>query len=320
MLKRLAKSQRGVALLATLMAVALMTILVVDFTTSSSLNYRSAANQANELRAEYLARSAVNVGLALLAQQARQNVGPGIQLPYYALTQPWAMPFPPVPMDGGTATVSIVDEARKLNINELINPHTGTVDPDVEQILQRLFAILEIDPRIIPAIIDWLDPDSVESPGGGVEADYYMRLIPPYEPRNGPMPTLGDLRLIRGVDTPTFIRLSQFLTTAPETRINANTVPPELLASLSPELANNTSLVKEIMAARISEPFKSLNDLGNLQGVGENSAELMRLLSTTSTYFMITGVGTYAGARRSIYATFRSNPNGTAILIGWNEQ
>ncbi len=337
MVKRLRKSERGVALLAALMAVALMTILVVDFTTSSALGYRSAANQANELRAEYLARSAVNVGLALLAQQSRMNAATAApNQPYYALNQPWAMPFPPVPMDGGTATVSIVDEARKLNINQLINQQNGVVNQNVAQILERLFAILEINPQIIPAIIDWLDPDSVESPGGGAEADYYLRLTPPYEPRNGQMPTIGDLRMVRGVDTPTFVQLRQFLTVAPELGVNANTAPPELLASLSPELAKDTSLVKGMMEARTREPFQNLNEIPNLAEFGQ----LPTPLSTTSSYFTITGVGTYAGARRFNYATFCNNtggrscisangpilnPNGTPIrpgtmiLSGWKE-
>ena len=318
MVRRVTKSERGVALLATLMAVALMTILVVDFTSSSALGYRSAANQANELRAEYLARSAVNVGLALLAKQARMNTAS--QQSFYALTQPWAMPFPPVPMDGGTATVSIVDEARKFNINSIVNQRTGAVmQQPYLPMLQRLFAILEIDPQIIPAIIDWLDPDSVESPGGGAEADYYMRLTPPYEPRNGPMPTIGDLRMIRGIDTPTFMRLRQFLTVAPETRININTAPPELIAALSENLARDDSLVKEILAARLREPFQNLTDLGNLAGAGEDFNKIATLLNITSSYFTITGVGTYAGTRRFVYATFRSNLNGTAVLVGWNE-
>src|ERR1700734_2528995 len=71
-LRRNDRSQRGVAMLATLMAVALLTILIMDFTTSTNIAYRSAANQANQLRAYYLARSAVNVGLALIADDARK--------------------------------------------------------------------------------------------------------------------------------------------------------------------------------------------------------------------------------------------------------
>ncbi len=56
-----------------MMAVALLTVLVLDFTTSTSIAYRSAANQANQLRAYYLARSAVQVGIALLADDVRQS-------------------------------------------------------------------------------------------------------------------------------------------------------------------------------------------------------------------------------------------------------
>ena len=167
-------------------------------------------------------------------------------------------------------------------------------------------------PTIIPAIVDWLDPDSVESPDGGAEADYYLRLNPPYEPRNQPMPTIGDLRMVRGVTTPIFIRLMNFLTVAPETRINANTASPEVLAALSPDLASDPREIKEILIARMTTPFQDVTDFANLPGVGQNSADLMKLLTTQSEYFTIMGVGTYAGTRKFIFATFRSNPNGTA--------
>ncbi|MGH7905071.1 MAG: type II secretion system minor pseudopilin GspK [Candidatus Binataceae bacterium] len=316
------KSERGIALLATLLAIALMTVLVVGFTTTAELGYRSAANQANELRAEYLARSAISVGLSLLAEQARANAfltNGAATPPFYALDQPWAMPFPPVPIGGGTASVSIVDEARKLDINQLVDPRTGAVNPQVAQILARLFEIINVPQDLIPAIVDWLDPDSVDSPGGA-EADYYLRLTPPYQPRNGPIPTIGDLRMVRGVNTPVFMKLAQYLTAAPEPRINANTVTPELLAALSPELANNPSMIKEIMIARTRAPFRQITDLANLPGVGQNATDLMRILTTQSSYFTITGVGTYAGARKFIFATFRGNMNGTASLISWHEE
>ena len=42
------KSEREIALLATMLAIALMVIIVVDFTSSSALGYLSAASHANE--------------------------------------------------------------------------------------------------------------------------------------------------------------------------------------------------------------------------------------------------------------------------------
>jgi general secretion pathway protein K len=311
------RSERGVALLAALLAISLMTVLVIDFTNATALGYRSAANRVNALRADCLAKSAIAVGLSLLSQQAILNSAS--QKPFYALNQPWAMPYPPVPVGGGTASLSIVDDARKININLLINPRTGAINRDVAQILTRLFEIIGVPQTILPAIVDWLDPDSVESPDGGAEADYYLRLIPPYEPRNGPMPTIGDLRMIRGMTTPIFFRLINFVTTSPESRVNINTAPPEVIAALSPQLASSPREIKEILAIRMATPFQDVTDFASLPGVGQNSADLMRLLTTQSEYFTINGVGTYAGTRKFIFATFRSNPNGTAVLTSWRE-
>jgi hypothetical protein len=38
-----------------------------------------------------------------------------------------------------------------------------------------------------------------------------------------------------------------------------------------------------------------------------------------SQYFSITAQGDFAGARKRIYATFRRNMNGTALLMNWHE-
>jgi len=310
------KSERGVALLVTMMALALMTMLVMDFTSSAALGYRSAAGQANQLRAEYLARSAIGVGLSLLSTDAQQDAL--AKTPHDGLDEPWAMPYPPVPLGGGEAQVSIVDEARKIDINLLINPRNGQPNPVYVGIVERLFANIGVSPALVPAIVDWLDPDSIESPGGA-EADYYLQLQPPYEPRNGPMPTIGDLRMIKGVDDATFIRLQQFLTAAPEPRVNINTAPPEVIAALVPQLSNDISMVKEIIQARTVQPFLMITDVGNLAGLGEAATPLMRLITTRSAYFTLTGVGVFANARRRITSTFRRNANGTSMLASWQE-
>jgi type II secretory pathway component PulK len=69
MVSVLRRSERGVALLVTLIALALMILPVMDFTTAATLGYRSAATSANAMRAGYLARSAVGVGLSLLSHR-----------------------------------------------------------------------------------------------------------------------------------------------------------------------------------------------------------------------------------------------------------
>ncbi len=307
--------ERGIALLATMLATALMTILVVDFTTTSSLAYRAAANQANELRAECLARSGVAVGLAMLERDAILDAAQ--QQPFDSLNDIWAIPTPPVPIGGGSAGVVVIDEARKLDINLLYDVRTGAINPNYAQIIARLFETIGVSTDLIPVIIDWLDPDGVTSPGGA-EADYYLRLIPPYEPRNGPMPTIGDLRALKGINDATFMLLANYLTATPEMRVNANTASPEVLAALTPEMSNNPEFVKEIIAARQARPFLQITDIANLPGLGQFAQNLTPLLTTRSSYFTIIGEGEYAGARRRVYATIRRNTDGGAMLISWH--
>ncbi len=329
MVKRLLQDKRrGVALLATMLAIALMTILVVDFTTSTALGYRSAANQADELRAYYLAKSGIQVGLAVLAQSAIADTPPSNgstpNAQHDSLDQLWAQPSPPIPLDGGVVSTQIVDEERKINLNLLFDPRKRQPDPIWTPIIERVLANAGASPDLLPILIDWLDHDSIESQGGA-EADYYLRLMPPYEPRNGPMPTIFDLRMIKGMDDATFINLSHFLTAGPfnQAQINVNTAPAEVLAALAPQLENDPSLVKSIIEARADGPFAMITDFNNrVSGLPQDQA-LQRLLTVSSNDFSIIGDGDFAGARKRIYSTFRrirlQGSGASFILANWHE-
>jgi general secretion pathway protein K len=311
------RRQRGVALLATMMAVSLLTILVMDFTSSTTIAYRSAANQANQVRAYYLARSAVNVGIALIADDARKAAlsnSPRVD----SLQSIWALPLPPLPLGGGWASLSVVDEARKLNINQLVAPN-GQVNQPFEETLTRLLTILGLDPtQIVPSLIDWLDPDSIDTPGGA-ESDYYLRLMPPYEARNGPMPTIGDLRMVRGIDETVFRRLANFVTTTPSVRVNINTAPPEVLMAVAPQFQESPSALKSIMEERVNHPFTNLTEVSQLIGGANGASTLPATLSTTSDYFTVNGMGSFAATRTYVYAVIRRTGPGPQLLLSWNE-
>ena len=325
--RRPARYQRGIALLATMLAVALMTLLVVEFTTSAALGYRSAANQADELRAYYLARSGIQVGVAILEQSALANLAQGNaqagSARYDSLNQPWARPMPPIPVDGGLVAESRVDEDRKINVNLYLNSKTHQPDPIWAPIIVRLLGNLQISPDLLPILTDWLDPDSIESEGGA-EADYYLRLAPPYEPRNAPIPTIYDLRVLKGMDDATFFKLSRYLTAVTaQGKVNINTASPEVLAALTPELENDQSLVEAIVKTREVEPFAVITDLKNrVSGLPETPA-FLTLLTTQSSCFTITGDGAFAGTRKRIYATFKrgtiQRDSVSFSLMAWHE-
>ena len=314
MVKRLRKSERGVALLAVLLGIALMTLIVVDFALTSGLGFVSAANQANELRASYLARSAVNIGLALLAADARADMK--TPTPIDALTDVWAVPFPPMPLEGGTVSLSIVDEGRKINLNAMIQ--NGQPNLAAIQKVQRLFTILDVKPELVQGIIDWITPNNGTGLGGGI-GDYYAGLKPPYQPRYGAMPTIADLTMVQGFNEAIFNRVSPFLTVMGEPGVNANTAPPQVLAALEPELTEDQKIVLARIDARTIRPFTQPTDIANLPDLGEIGQRLQKDVDMRSQYFTITGTGIYAGARKIITATFHRETTGIGTLAAWHE-
>jgi hypothetical protein len=78
----------------------------------------------------------------------------------------------------------LTDEASKVNVNA-IRGHDLTKLPNVT-------------PQIAGALRDFVDFDDFTSPDGA-EQDYYNGLPQPYTMRNGPIPTIDGLLLVRGI-------------------------------------------------------------------------------------------------------------------------
>jgi DNA uptake protein ComE-like DNA-binding protein len=88
----------------------------------------------------------------------------------------------------------VQDESAKLNLNALLV---------VDQLLpgagrECLMALPGMTEDVADAILDWMDADD-EPREFGCEADYYLALDPPYQPKNGPLETIEELLLVRGV-------------------------------------------------------------------------------------------------------------------------
>lgn len=86
------------------------------------------------------------------------------------------------------------NEAGRLNINLL-----SLADEYGEEAgRELLLAFPGMTEETADAILDWLDEDDEARPFGA-ESEYYLSLNPPYAPRNGPLETVEELLLVRGV-------------------------------------------------------------------------------------------------------------------------
>jgi DNA uptake protein ComE-like DNA-binding protein len=87
-----------------------------------------------------------------------------------------------------------VDEAGKINLNALLElDKTGNIG---QQILMQLPNMTE---DIANSILDWMDPNTSSPRNNGAKDEYYMNLTPPYHCKNGPLDSLEELLLVKGV-------------------------------------------------------------------------------------------------------------------------
>ncbi len=88
----------------------------------------------------------------------------------------------------------LTDESTRLNLNVLT--HADNWLPGGGR--QLLMALPQMTEEIADAILDWIDTDDQEREYG-TEYQYYACLNPPYAPKNGPMDSIEELLLVRGV-------------------------------------------------------------------------------------------------------------------------
>ena len=132
-------NERGIALVITLLVVALLTITVIEFTYSVQIDQHMARNALSGLQASLLARSGINIGEAFLLHDTPD---PNPANDVDAFTEEWCLDPSP---DGHACRidetsgevllppnmrlkVEIIDEGGKLNINAVALRNKGECD------------------------------------------------------------------------------------------------------------------------------------------------------------------------------------------------
>lgn len=186
------------------------------------------------------------------------------------------------PVGDGSCVVAVKEESGRLNINALRDKNGQLNRKRIDQLL-RLIDLLNrrkntpqrIGYGVVPAAIDWIDPDDdptllsfVKSAGQGVESSYYKTLTPPYRCKNGPMDTIEELQWVKGITPDAFLALRDLLTTTGSGRVNINAAPKLVIQSLSEEM--DTALAQMIVQHRELKPFETVAELREVPGMTDN--------------------------------------------------
>jgi competence ComEA-like helix-hairpin-helix protein len=179
-----------------LWCLALLSVVVIGVLHTARMDLLVVKNYGDRIQAHYLAVAGIEKAKALLYQDARERSRSGRHHSgalYDAPDQFRVVSFGRGQFrvfrrgredEGGGVLYGISDEESRLNVN------VASAD--------ELGQLYGMTPDVVAAIIDWRDEDNTVTPGGA-EWEYYASLQPPSQPRNGPLQTVRELLMVRGV-------------------------------------------------------------------------------------------------------------------------
>jgi len=318
------RDERGVALVLALAVIALLVSLMVDFSYTMMVDLSLAANLRDEHQAFYAARTGIEVAKHLLQEGAQED-----DEEYDALDEDWAH-FDEHPGflsedDEGRFKGTIEDEAGKFPINTLIDKDKeGGIDGRRREQLEWLFEVLELDPDLIEPICDWLDSNTTEGPNGAEDA-YYAELSPPYPCKDGPLASLEELLLVKGMTEEVLYGtkekkgLIHYLTiySSENGKININTATAEVLQCLSDNIEE--SAAQAIVDYLQEEPFKVINcddlDIKAIIGGEDACEDLARECDVQSSYFSVRVEGQVRGIKKRIVTVLNRSEKAVTPLF-----
>lgn len=220
-----AHSQRGVALLAAVLVVALAAVLVAAVLDQSEATL---ARTRNLLRAEQgweLMRGMEAWTGTVLMQDLES--APGID----SRDDAWAQDLPPLDVPGARILGHLREQNGCFNLNNL--HHDGEDDALARSRFERLLRALKLDLAIADQVADWIDADTLPR-AHGAEDTALLSKQPPLRAGNQPFVHVSELRLLPAVTPEVYARLAPEVCALPYgSLVNLNFASPAVWMSLA---------------------------------------------------------------------------------------
>lgn len=229
----IARRQRGVALLATVLVVALATILIAGLLDRGMIGQARSLQQVRAAQAVAFQQGLEMWAVRILHDDEQRNLG------VFSRSDAWAQPMPPLTMPEGMIQGSMRDLDGCLNLNSLVDASLQSQPEGVAaERMRRLFEVLEVDTNLVGAIMDWADADSSTTSPGGAEDAVYATMDPPRRAANRAFVHVSELRAVAGIDAAIYQRIAPHVCARPTINapINLNTASAQVLRSLHTEI------------------------------------------------------------------------------------
>ena len=351
------KSNRGIALLITISVTTILVAAALEYNRRARFSVISTAAVRDHLTMTNMAVSGVYAAMAMLIKDKSESAVDSLQ-------EDWANPekineiLQEISFEKGELSVTITDELSKIQVNALVSfPDSREFNQAQVMLWDRYLRYIgseeqlkeDSDPvAIVNSVKDWLDSGDDDASTGlsGAESNYYEDLDPPYTSRNGPIPDLNELLLIKGITPELFYGqgetpgLSHHMTVHGMTlgagtafnwpgRININTAGLPVLAALlgieNAEMAQSLfDLRQEMESGKDTHDFSSSKWYKNIPGFGDITLD-PRLITVSSDVFRIESEAAISNIKSSVIAVVQrvQNPQSgkwTCKVLSWQTQ
>lgn len=268
------KNEKGVVLILVLIIVAILTILVADFTFSTHVDLEISKNTLNDIKAQYIAKSGISVISSTMKTNDLEELGDLATLVVDLEVEGgeealWSFTVPSFPVGDGVVSLRVEDERSKINMNALVTPSSNKIDFQVLTALTQLFRFLEVDQAksslFLSSLVNWLDKDLEGSQNdqdpAGANSSFYKSLENPYEIKDGRLDSIEEIRMIEGMDDEFYDKIKDYVTVYPHNKfVNFSTASkPVIMAVIkaaqvsSIQGQSNQAELKDITAEAIAD-------------------------------------------------------------------
>lgn len=297
--------QQGVALITAMLVVVLATIAAVAMVSRQQMDIRRTSNLLEQEQA-MLYLYGIEGWVAHLLQRDKSDSD------IDTLNENWAMVLPPIPVDGGQLTGKIDDLQGRFNLNNLVN-NEGPVELQLVR-FKRLLQVLELEPDLAMAVVDWLDEDADIRFPGGAEDGYYMGLEKPYRTGNGPMGSVSELRLVAGFDDEVYKIIEPYVTALPEsaTPLNVNTASAPVLRALADGITEGDA--EALIELRDEEGFDTIDSFKTQETLAGREI-IVDGLAVETNYFLVSSLIEIGRVKMSAYSMIQRSAKGVRTVF-----
>jgi general secretion pathway protein K len=297
------RHQRGVAVLTAILVVAIGTVIAVSLMWQATLDLRRTESALAADQGLMYMQGAEAWAADILRQDEVDSPSTD------NLSEPWATKLPPLPVDGGAIVGKLEDLQGRFNLNNLIKAD-GTQNALARKQFERLLSLLQIDPSLASAVVDWLDADSdVQFPTGGEDVTY-ARSDPPYHTPNSMITSASELMAVSGFTREIYAKLAPYVTALPiGTKLNVNTASAVLLASLSDNI--DVATAEGLVDERNGGAFTNIDK--TFEGLVEPA--VLKELDGVSQHFLLTATVTLGTNQLTMRSVLQRDASGVTRAL-----